>query len=281
MLLHGLPNPLPEIPGYRILRRIGSGGMAQIYLAERLSDPLKVAIKVLELNDDELSEAVLRFAEEYRLLERLHHPHVLKVYGQGNAGNSLFIVMEYFDGGDLAQRIPPHGMEFGAAWRVLHEMAQALVEVHRLGIIHRDIKPENIMLRADGNAVLTDFGIAKQLDAMHALTAVGFVLGTPYFMSPEQIMGNPLDGRTDVYSIGAAFFNMLSGHEPYRGQGVDAIAEQHLHAPVPLLAEPYRHLQPLLEKMMAKQAQSRYTAQALLQALENEDRNLKYARGSS
>ncbi len=258
---------LPDIPGYRLLHRIGSGGMAQIYLAERMPDRHKVAVKILD-NTDAMDEAVQRFAAEYRVLESLHHKHVLKVYEQGDAGGSLFIVMEYFDGGDLARRIPPRGMEFAAAWRVLHEMAQALAEVHRLGIIHRDIKPENIMFCSGGDAVLTDFGIAKQMDAMQTLTAAGFVLGTPYFMSPEQILGRHLDGRTDVYSIGGAFYNMLAGHEPYRGASMDEIVLQHLNAPVPLLPEPYRHLQALLENMMAKKPEQRYHAHTLLHALE-------------
>lgn len=249
------------------MRCIGTGGMAQIYLAERNEDQRKLAIKILNCDNDELNEAVQRFAAEYRVLENLHHKHVLKVYEQGKIGDALFIAMEYFEGGDLAQRIPPHGMSLIEAWRVLREITSALVEVHRLHIIHRDIKPDNILFRADGHSVLTDFGIAKQMDALQAMTAVGFVLGTPYFMSPEQITGKTLDGRTDIYSVGGVFYTMLTGHEPYRGTSMDAIVMQHLNSPIPTLPTASQFLQPLLENMMAKKAEHRYHAHTLLQAI--------------
>jgi serine/threonine-protein kinase PpkA len=147
-------------------------------------------------------------------------------------------------------------------------MVQALVEVHRMGIIHRDIKPENIMLRGDGTAVLGDFGVARRIYKARHQGPIEYIIGTPYFMSPEQALGEAEDERTDIYSMGAVFFNMLTGEKPYQGETLEQIVQQHLHAPVPQLPPDYRHLQFFLERMMAKDVEQRYSAVALLDLLD-------------
>jgi serine/threonine-protein kinase PpkA len=257
----------PAIPGYRCLRPIGQGGMSRVFLVERLRDRTQLALKFADGSVSEDSEMLYRFVEEYGLLEQVHHPNVLQIYDQGVTDDVLFIVMEYLSGGTLKQCIGTKGMEPERAWRVLREMVQALVEVHRMGIIHRDIKPENILLRGDGTAVLGDFGVARRLyKALHH-GSMDYIVGTPYFMSPEQALGDTEDESTDIYSMGAVFFNMLTGEKPYQGSSLESIVQQHLHAPVPKLPKCYRHLQFFLDRMMSKDREQRYSAPALLDLL--------------
>jgi serine/threonine-protein kinase PpkA len=250
----------PAIPGYRCLRPIGQGGMSRVFLVERLRDGAQLALKFAAGSVSEDSELLYRFVEEYGLLEQVRHPNVLQIYDQGVTDDVLFIVMEYLSGGTLKQRIGNQGMEPERAWRVLREMAQALAEVHRMGIIHRDIKPENILLRGDGTAVLGDFGVARRVYKALRHGSRGYIVGTPYFMSPEQALGEDEDERTDIYSMGAVFFNMLTGEKPFRGETLEEIVQQHLHAPVPRLPSHYRHLQFFLDRMMSKDRKQRYSA---------------------
>ena len=254
----------PAIPGYRCLHPLGKGGMSRVYLVERLRDGAQLALKFADGSVSEDSEMLYRFVEEYGLLEQLHHPNVLQIYDQGVTDDVLFIVMEYLPGGTLKQYIGNKGMEPEKAWSVLREMVQALVEVHRMGIIHRDIKPENIMLRNDGAAVLGDFGVARRIYKAHRHGQIEYIVGTPYFMSPEQALGDIEDESTDIYSMGAVFFNMLTGEKPYKGESLEEIVQQHLHSPVPKLPLRFRHLQFMLDRMMSKDKEQRYSAAALL-----------------
>jgi len=257
----------PAIPGYRCLRPLGKGGMSRVFLVERLRDGAQLALKFADGSVSEDSEMLYRFVEEYGLLEQLHHPNVLQIYDQGVTDDVLFIVMEYLPGGTLKHYIGNKGMEPEQAWNVLREIVQALVEVHRMGIIHRDIKPENIMLRNDGTAVLGDFGVARRLYKAHHPGPIEYIVGTPYFMSPEQALGDTEDESTDIYSMGAVFFNMLTGEKPYKGESLEEIVQQHLHAPVPKLPTRHRHLQFILDRMMSKDREQRYSAAELLDVL--------------
>ncbi|MDD5059141.1 MAG: protein kinase [Sideroxydans sp.] len=259
---------LPLIPGYRCLRSLGRGGMSRVYLVERLDDGGQFALKFADGSVSQDSEVLYRFVEEYGLLEQLRHPNVIRIVDQGVTDDALFIVMEYLPGGTLKQHIGSNGMELQQALDVLRGVALALVEAHKLGIIHRDIKPENIMLRGDGAAVLCDFGVAQQMRTAAQQGKKEFVFGTPYYMSPEQALGEMEDARTDIYSMGAVFFYMLTGEKPYQGDTLEEIVQQHLLSPVPSLPPCYAHLQPLLEGMMAKDKEQRYSAAALLQYLD-------------
>ena len=253
----------PEIPGYRCLRPVGQGGMSRVFLVERLRDGAHLALKFADGSVSEDSDVLYRFVEEYGLLEQVHHPNVLQIYDQGVTDDVLFIVMEYLSGGTLKHLIGNRGMDPERAWSVLREMVQALVEVHRMGIIHRDIKPENILLRNDGTAVLGDFGVARRVYKVRHYDQMEYIVGTPYFMSPEQALGEDEDERTDIYSMGAVFFNMLTGEKPYKGETLEDIVQQHLHAPVPKLPARYRHLQFFLDRMMSKDKEDRYSAAEL------------------
>jgi len=257
----------PQIPGYRCLRPIGQGGMSRVFLVERLRDGAHLALKFADGSVSEDSDVLYRFVEEYGLLEQVHHPNVLQIFDQGVTDDVLFIVMEYLAGGTLKHLIGDEGMEPERAWNVLCEMVHALVEVHRMGIIHRDIKPENILLRNDGTAVLGDFGVARRVYKVRHCDQMEYIVGTPYFMSPEQALGEDEDERTDIYSMGAVFFNMLTGEKPYKGKTLEEIVQQHLHAPVPKLPARFRHLQFFLDRMMSKDKEDRYSAAELLDLL--------------
>jgi class 3 adenylate cyclase len=254
----------PEVPGYRCLKPVGRGGMSSVFLAERLSDKAQMALKFADSSVSEDSDVLYRFVEEYGLLEQVRHPNVLQIHDQGVTDDALFIVMEYLPGGTLKQRIGGHGMAPERAWRALHEIVQALEEVHGLGIIHRDIKPENILLRGDGTAVLGDFGVARRMHAVRMDGCLDAIVATPYFMSPEQALGEEEDERTDIYSMGVVFYNMLTGQKPYEGKVLEDIVRQHLSAAIPSLPPQHRRWQPLLDGMMAKDKAQRYTASTLL-----------------
>ena len=258
----------PAISGYRFLQPIGQGGMSSVFLVERQLDAAKMALKFADGSVSEDSDMLYNFVEEYGLLEQINHPHVMKIYDQGVTDDALFILMEYLPGGTLKQRIGTKGMTSAQAWKVLHEMAQALVEIHRVGIIHRDIKPEIILLRNDGTTVLGDFGVARRIIKARNKELMDCVSGTPYFMSPEQIRGDNEDEHTDIYSMGAVFFNMLTGEKPYVGKTLEEVLQQHQQAPVPKLPQQHNHLQAILERMMAKEKNERYLAIDLLNSID-------------
>jgi class 3 adenylate cyclase len=259
---------LPKVPGYRCLKAVGRGGMSSVFLAERLSDKVLMALKFADGSVSEDSEVLYRFVEEYGLLEQVRHPHVLQIFDQGVTDDALFIVMEYLPGGTLKQRIGKQGISGKEAWRVLREIVHALVEVHERGIIHRDIKPENIMLREDGSAVLGDFGVARRMHEVRMDGRLDAIVATPYYMSPEQALGVAEDDRTDIYSMGAVFYNMLTGRKPYTGDTLESIAQQHLRAETPRLQPEYQHWQPLLDGMMAKDKSQRHSAKTLMAHLD-------------
>lgn len=229
---------------YRIERELGRGGMATVWLAHDLKHDRPVALKVLE---PEVAAALgpERFQREIRLAARLQHPHILSVYDSGAAprrgggGEVLWYTMPYVEGQSLRERLGRAGrLPAAEAVRIAREVAQALQYAHEHGVVHRDVKPENILLTADGNTLVADFGIARPLDLEpgRGLTATGFVLGTPSYMSPEQATGEAaLDGRSDVYSLGCVLYEMLSGGPPFTGPTMAAVLGKHLTQPPPPL----------------------------------------------
>lgn len=240
---------LPTIPGFRLIRPLGRGGMATVYLAEQESLGREIAIKVMEprLADD--PKAVERFLREARTAAALVHRHIVGVHDVGNADGQPYLAMEYLPAGTVAERLPIPRAE---ALRVVAEVAEALDFAHRAGVVHRDVKPENILRRADGSFALSDFGIARPA-AAECMTQDGVVIGTPSYMSPEQLRGEPLDGRADLYSLGVLLFQLLSGRLPYQGTDGWSIGLQHLNAPIPKLPEALADCQPLVDALMAKE----------------------------
>jgi class 3 adenylate cyclase len=268
---HAGAEPL-RLKGYRLMRKIGAGGMTEVYLAVREQDGLEVVLKVLDAAGKTTSEHLSRFIQEYTLLSEIEHPHVIRIYDQGFTDDHAYIAMEYFEQGDLRSELSK-GMSQQRVLEVVVQVARALEAIHTRGVIHRDLKPENIMLRPDGSVALADFGVAKsvlQADARGlAETRHGDVVGTPYYLSPEQASGQRITPVTDLYSLGIMLFEMLTGRRPYVAESLDLLLARHLTAPTPQLPFAHANLQPVLEKLMAKKPQERYVStQALLADLE-------------
>jgi serine/threonine protein kinase len=252
-------NELPVIPGFRIVRLLGQGGMADVYEAEQVNLDRKVAVKVIipELFRDATFTA--RFVREAQTAARLNHPHILHIYNVGNTPNCYYIVMERLQE-SLKVWLKRGPLSPDDALDVMCQIGQALDYAHRKGIVHRDIKPDNIMFHEDGNAVLTDFGIAKAVDSTTKLTRTGGSVGTPHYMSPEQISGMDVDGRSDFYSLGIVFYEMLTGKVPYEATDPLAICMKHVHDPIPVLPASLLCFQPLLEGLLAKKPEQRISS---------------------
>jgi len=240
-----------QVKGYRVLKKIGEGGMSNVFLAERESDGTQVALKILNSRPSDDKQLLQRFIQEAALISDIYHPNVVKIYDKGFTDEYAYIAMEYFTGGSLKDVIEG-GLTPRQALSLLAQAASALAEIHRLGIVHRDVKPANMMLRADGTMVLADFGIAKRSEGSIERTAHGEFFGTPYYISPEQANGKPASARSDIYSLGIIFYEMLMNQRPYGGDSIIEVISQHVSAPVPRLPDELEDYQVLLDGMMAK-----------------------------
>jgi serine/threonine protein kinase len=258
-----------KIPGYTLKRKLGQGGMAAVYLAEQESFGREVALKIMVPQLAREQNFAERFQQEARTVARLAHPHIITVYDVGSFKHLHYIAMEYHTGGDLTQRLV-NGIEPHEALRITSEMADALAFAHGMDIVHRDIKPDNVLFRAHNNsAILTDFGIAKNLAAGDRLTQTGSTVGTPKYMCPEQARGLPLDGRADLYSLGVMLYEMLTGRLPFMADDPVALAIKHCQDPVPRLPASLGRYQALIDKLLAKEADDRYaTGTEVMAAIE-------------
>jgi len=244
----------PLIKGYRFLKRLSRSSHSSVYLAERESTGTKMVLKVLQqipdVNDESIA-AFDRFLQEYELIAEINHPNIVKIHDLGVADDHAHIAMEYLDAGDLRQRIN-EGIIAPVAVQYLRQIASALARVHEVGILHRDLKPGNIMLRRDNTIALIDFGLAKRLRLQMEITGSGEIFGTPYYMSPEQGHGNSVDERSDIYSLGVIFYEMLTGEKPYQADTAMGIIYKHARAPIPLLPARLAEFQSLINMMLAK-----------------------------
>ena len=248
---------LPEIPGFKTLKILGRGGMALVYLGLQESMQREVAIKVMLpqlLTDASFGD---RFLREARIAAKLAHPHIVAVIDVGVSGDYYYMAMEYHPGGDLKDKIRK-GLGQKAALRIMKEIATALDYAHKNGFVHRDIKPDNILFSRSGSAVLSDFGIARAADGGTQLTATGSIVGTPHYMSPEQAQGKPVDGRSDLYSLGIMFYQMLTGKVPFEGDSALSIGIKHIRDPIPRLPEGLVKYQTFLDKLLAKNPDERW-----------------------
>ena len=255
--------PEQPVPGYNVVHIIGQGGQAHVYLAEREHDGLRVALKVLNLtlrNDPVFLE---RFVREYKLVASLNSAFVARIYDQGFTGDYPYIAMEFLPSGTLAGRIR-EGLTMRAALRIAAQIAQALDAIHSRGIVHRDLKPANILFRADGRPVIVDFGLAKDLAVNSTLTIAGQFVATPRYMSPEQCLGRPADARSDLYSLGAVLYGMLTGKKIFDSANSADVISMHVNAPVPQFAGEYAACQPLLDGLLAKAPADRFQSAAEL-----------------
>ncbi|HUQ74926.1 MAG TPA: protein kinase [Burkholderiales bacterium] len=247
-----------RIPGIKVLRLIGEGGMARVYLASREGDDEPLVVKILRREVLSNRTALERFMEEYSLVERIQSRHVARIFGHGNVDEHAYLVMEFFEGGDLNKRLDGKALPPAEALRIFRELMFALGEIHEKGILHRDLKPQNLMFREDGTLAILDFGIAKQIDAAVDRTNVGEILGTPRYMSPEQVQGRVLDMRTDIYSAGVLLYQMLTGEHLFEGDTAMEVALHHLNTPPPGMPENLQAYQRLMDKLLEKDRDARF-----------------------
>jgi serine/threonine-protein kinase PpkA len=250
-----------KIPGYTILRKLGAGGMATVYLARQERLARQVALKVLEPGSTNDQSFTARFIRESRIVARLQHPGIVTIYDFDSHGAYHYFSMEFLQGGTLEERIEA-GLSIEQGLSILAEVADALDYAHAEGIIHRDIKPQNILFRADGTPVLSDFGIARvgEDQAATKLTRVDVMIGSPRYMSPEQIMGRPLDARSDLYGLGILCYELITGSTPFSAADVMTLAMQHCTQPLPTLPSHLCRFQPFLERITAKLPEQRFTS---------------------
>lgn len=252
---------------YQIIEEIGHGGMGVVYKALQPSINRAVAIKVLPRQLAADTTFVARFKREVQLIARLEHAHILPVYDYGESDGLLYIVMRYLPSGTLKTRLDAGRLPLRDAARILSQLASALDYAHKHGVIHRDIKPANVLIDAQGDVFLTDFGIAKEAEGTFDLTGSSLI-GTPQYMSPEQGQGLSLDGRSDVYALGVVLYEMISGRLPYHADSLLGMVMQHINAPLPEVRSHAPDLpQPIeavLHKALAKQPQDRYTTAGAL-----------------
>ncbi len=253
----------PLIKGYRFMRKLGSTEHSGVYLAERESTHMQIVLKVLRQMPTHEGGigAFDRFLQEYETIAELDHPNIVKIYDLGVSDDHAHIAMEYLDGGDLRVKID-NGVSQSEAVDYLRQIASGLAAVHKKNVLHRDLKPGNIMLRSDGSIALIDFGLAKRAKLESAITDKGEIFGTPYYMSPEQGHGSPVSERSDIYSLGAIFFELLTKRKPYSGDTAMGIIYKHAQAAIPLLPPHLSHHQALINLMMAKLPQDRLQSAA-------------------
>jgi len=246
-----------SIPGYRSLRMIGEGGMAQVYLAQRASDGQQLVLKVLGPGMRTSGTFLQRFEREYGLLASIENEYVARIYDHGFSGEHPYIAMEYLSGGTLAARIQ-EGMTSLAALRLTSQITKALDAIHARDIVHRDLKPQNIMFRDNGRPVIVDFGLAKDLDSTSNLTVVGEIMATPRYMSPEQCLGGKADARSDLYSLGVIFYEMVTGKKLFGDEGPAGLLHQHLHGAIPQLPAHLAGYQSIIDRLLAKNPDERF-----------------------
>lgn len=270
-----LTSMMPDVPGYRVMRRIGKGGMSYVYLAVQESLDRQVAIKITapEILRDEISKQ--RFEQEARTIAKLEHPCIVGIYEVGRSPQGLmYYVMPFLSKGHLGQRDLRN--DEGRIIAVLRSLLSALGYAHTRGIVHRDVKAENVLFDNADRPVLADFGIALPFRSAIRITNVGFAVGSAAYMAPEQARGDVVDGRADLYAVGVLAYEMLTGRLPFQGSDALALAVMHAHDPIPPLPVERRHWQAFLSIAMAKQKEQRFrNAEQMLTALDDVERKLQ------
>jgi len=254
---------------YEILEELGSGGMGKVYRAKDVTLERSVALKTLAPDYAEDPAFVQRLLREARAVARLNHPNIVQIYDFGSVDGTWYLAMEFVDGPSLGQRLKSRRFPEAEAVRIARQVCQALALAHAEGLVHRDIKPDNIMLTSRGDVKLVDLGIAKRLDEDQSLTQTGHSMGTPNYISPEQIRGlKDIDARADIYSLGATLYHLVTGHTPFLGASGAVVMSMHLVEPLPdpRIYEPALSdgFCSVLRKMMAKNREERYLDVAVL-----------------
>jgi serine/threonine protein kinase len=270
------PDPLigKEIAHCRIERKLGAGGMGAVYLARHAGLNKPVAIKVLPASLSKDPDFISRFLREARLAARLEHPNVIQVFDVGEEEGVHYISMQYVEGRSLDAVLKERKkLAVGEALAIAKRVAVALGAAHKLGIVHRDIKPANILISKDGVVKVGDFGLAKDQDANRSISETGQILGTPYYMSPEQAQAEKVDARSDLYSLGATLYHMLSGRRPHEAPTPLAIVVKVIHETAPVLREADKSIPEAVSaavaRLLAKKPEERFgSAEELVRALD-------------
>lgn len=259
---------------YQLVEQIGQGGMATVFKAYQASMDRYVAVKTLPSQFTQDASFIGRFNQEARLLANLEHPHILPVYDYGEHEGITYLVMRYITAGTLHDVIAARGrMELNQVAHIIGQMGRALGYAHARGILHRDVKPSNVLIDAQFNSFLTDFGIAKLIAGTANFTGTGAVIGTPAYMAPEQGLGKPLDARCDIYALGVMLYEMVTGAVPYAAETPLAVLMMHIHDPLP----PPRLIRPdlpeaverVILKALAKVPEARFdSAEQMAETLE-------------
>jgi DNA-binding response OmpR family regulator len=250
------PDTPPVIPGYSIAKKIGESEKAVVYLAASAALGMDVALKVSkELREVNAERQALE--REYKAILAIHHPAVVRIHDYGIEKGLEYLAMEYFPRGDLKARMY-FGVTEAETLRYLEQIAVALSVVHGAGVLHRDLKPPNVMLRDNDDIALIDFGLARNLEAGAHSTRTGVLRGSPYYMSPEQALGEELDTRSDLYSLGVIYHEMLTGRKPFTGGSAMEVLQQHVNAPPPRLPLSLSRHAPLLARLLAKRREDRF-----------------------
>jgi DNA-binding NarL/FixJ family response regulator len=256
----GAEAPSIAVPGYAIIKDIAKSNFSRVFLARSERLRRNVVLKSMNRGESvrELEDAE-RFQREYEIISSISHRSIAEIYDFGSLPRHLYLAMEYFPCGDLRDRLR-NPLSVDESLYYLRTIAEALRVIHVFGILHRDLKPANVMLREDNSPVLIDFGLARRSLEDSDTTGVGQVLGSPFYISPEQSQGHRVDARTDIYSLGVMFYEMLTGQRPYTGRTAIAVMKQHCAAPLPILPEATAAQQPLLDRLMAKNPAARYAS---------------------
>ncbi len=248
-----------QIGEYAVKRKIGESEKAVVYLAESGRLGTDVALKVSKIPAEGRARQALE--REYQAILSVHDPAVVRIFDHGIEGGYEYLAMEYFPLGDLKARMQI-GVTEPEALRLLEKIATALSVVHRAGLLHRDLKPPNVMLRDADNVVLIDFGLARLLEGTHNSTYTGVLRGSPYYMSPEQALGEQLDPRSDLYSLGVIFHEMLTGRKPFTGASAMEVLQQHVNCAPPNLPPSLSRYSTLMTRLLAKKREQRFGSAA-------------------
>ncbi|MEZ5500984.1 MAG: protein kinase [Steroidobacteraceae bacterium] len=261
------PGPNFSIPRYRLQERLGASDKATVFKAFSDESQSDVAIKVINAEVANQDQERQRLAREFAAIAALEHPSIVQIYDYGVHEGREYLVMEYFARGDLKARMRDP-LNANEALRYVTRIAQALEVVHAAGLIHRDLKPHNVMLRDNDDIVLIDFGLAREANGEAGSTRTGVLRGSPYYMSPEQAQGMVLDARTDLYSLGVIFFELLAERKPFTGATAMEVLNAHVTGDIPRLPDDVSEFQSIIDRLLAKRVEDRFaSAEALIDAL--------------
>jgi ActR/RegA family two-component response regulator/predicted Ser/Thr protein kinase len=260
LLAPAIEAPHIRVPGYAIVKEISTSNFSSVFLARSERLRRNVVLKVMNRGTSprELDDAE-RFQREYEIISSIAHRAIAEIHDFGTLPEYKYLAMEYIPCGDLRDRLR-NPLSIDESLYYLRSIAEALRVIHVFGILHRDLKPANVMLREDNSPVLIDFGLARRSMENADTTGAGQVLGSPYYISPEQSQGQRVDARTDLYSLGVMFYEMLTGERPYSGRTAMAIMAQHASSSVPILPSNVALQQALLDRLMAKRPEERYAS---------------------